>query len=105
MHNDITLPTVNFLETLKALQKNEWNSLGLNEPEPCQVIDLPTGGEDILTRLWAVFSNKPNFSNDCKFTYVFPTRNGEQLPDDLQVLHDYCQESIVNHELLFDVCW
>ena len=101
----VKAPVVNFLEALRSLQANEWQLLGLKAPEPCQVIDLPDGRPDVLTRLWDVFSHCDGFSNDILFCYTFPTINGEELTSDLQLLYDFCEDAVINHRVSFKVCW
>jgi hypothetical protein len=98
-------PTVVLIEALRVLQVNEWQSLGLSAPVPCQVIELPDGRDDIHRRLWDIFTQCRNFSNDILFTYAFPSFNGEALTSDLQALHDYCADAIVDNKVTFKVCW
>lgn len=102
-------PVVNFLDTLRALQAQEWATFNLPAPEHCQCIDLPDGREDILRRLWDHFTDKRHgnqkFTNDTLYYYVFPSINGEPLSDDQQVLYDYCKPAIVDEKIIFDVSW
>jgi prophage maintenance system killer protein len=93
------------IKALNELQAKEWKSLGFEPPEPCQVIELPDGKEDIYRRLWNIFCKDKRFSNDILFTYTFPSLNGETLTSDLQALYDYCADAIVDNKVTFRVCW
>jgi hypothetical protein len=105
------IESIDLLDTLRALQKIEWNDLGLKEPELCQVINLPDGREDILSRLWKVFVNHrydaQAFSNDSHFTYRFPENN--KIVGDILKLHTYCKKDLIKDHtgcfLSFYVCW
>jgi hypothetical protein len=98
-------PTVVLIDALNALQAREWKSLGLLPPEPCQVIELPDGRDDIHRHLWNIFCKDKRFSNDILFSYAFPTFNGEALTSDLQALYDYCADAIIDNKVTFKVCW
>ena len=101
--------TVNFLDTLRALQAKEWKDLNLPIPKPGQCIDLPDSREDILSRLWIEICNSRHgnqeFTNDTLCYYVFPSVNGEELSDDQQALYDFCKPAITNETIIFDVSW
>lgn len=111
------ITTINFLGVLKELQKEEWESLGLNPPEPCQKKYLPDGREDIYDRLWAIVMNShygnQQFTNDSIFIYSFPYEDNDVTTwnEDIAKLFQICEKYEAIHYsfdtgmVYFDVSW
>tara|TARA_B100000073_G_C23726907_1_gene569551 strand:+ start:2183 stop:2512 length:330 start_codon:yes stop_codon:yes gene_type:complete len=109
MLNTTTIKTVKLTEVLRSLQIEEWNKLGLKEPDRGQSIKLPDGRDDIYSRLWKRISSARHgnqvFSNDTIHIFVFPTINGEKLSEDEQALYDFCKDAIVDETIYFEISW
>lgn len=109
MLNIKTIKTVKLTEVLRFLQIEEWNKLGLKEPDRGQSIKLPDGREDIYSRLWKLINSSRHgnqvFSNDTIHIFIFSTINGEPLSEDEQALYDFCKDAIVDETIYFETSW
>lgn len=115
-----TLHCINFIETLKELQANEWHELGLDVPTRGDCKILPDGREDIYHRLWEELSERQwgnqEFSNDSFYRVPAElnddgTLYADNMSDDKRKLFEHCFRAW-NADgsgnlifLLFDVCW
>ena len=106
-----TIKTVNFLEVLTELQREEEKELGLAEAMPGTRITLPDGRDSVRQRVWDLVSSScygnQEFNNDSLFRFAFSFANGEAfLNDDERKLYEAIKDAVDSEGIVvFDVCW
>lgn len=110
MLNIKTIKTVNFVDALRELQRNECEDVDMDLPGSGVAFKLPDGREPIHDRLWHKLASEPQhgnqtFTNDSLFRVHLGNEHGEGLEEDMQKLADICQHAIHEDVVVFDVCW